>query len=1531
MNKTAIFLFTLGVGLLGHAELVSESTARLAVQGWLHDGARHLDKRLPARLAGTRAFADADGRLLYRAIDLAPEGYVIVAADDGLEPIIAFSERGRYERAAANPLAILLDRDLAARKPSPAAAAPALPDKSAGASADRWQRLVQRALRAGFQPDGLLPAWAVRTELALAPVGTDGAIASPTDIRIAPLLQSQWSQSTAQGQYCYNYYTPNHYVDGCVATAMAQLMRYFQFPAAGIGRVTNLIYVDDAPQFAVTRGGDGGGGPYVWTNMPLLPATAPYVAEHWQMIGALCYDAGVAAHMQYAAGGSGAYLDDAANAFTNIFQYSNAVYTTGNNYLLPINANLHAGLSVLLGISSAAGAGHAIVCDGYGYDGGTLYHHLNLGWAGSCDAYYNLPDVVGYTAVDCVVSHVFTNRTGEIISGRILDGSGAPLANATVTAQPQGGGPLLAAVTGSNGYYGIIGVPLHATNTVTVSAAGYPTSSLFNVKVGASAAATYGCITNADLTISSNQPFLSCYPNVVSQIITNGGAAPGAQSYDLWNSGTGALSYTVAEGADWLTVSPGSGASTGEHVAIQVIFTNTESLAPGTYTAIITNAAAGAGGSPKTVTVTLQVRCALNVALNQPAWPVTTGGAAAWFGQGDISHDGVSAAQSGAIADLQQAWIQTVVQGPGTLTFWWKCSSETNYDYLRFYIDAGVQAGISGETAWQQQTYQLAAGVHTLVWDYAKDEYVSSGADAGWVDQAAFFTNQVLACAPTNFTQTITAGQTASNQSYAIWNSGDGILAYSISEAASWLAVTPASGTSTGEHDSIQISFQTSGLATGVYLAVITNSASCASGSPALVTVTLTVNPAPPALECSPTSLSQTITVGQTATTQTYAVWNSGGSSLTYSVSESADWLTVSPTSGASTGEHDTIQVSYQTSGLATGIYTAVVTNSAAGADGSPRLVTVSLTVNPIPVFPAVLACSPSSLAQTISAGQNGTNQSYEIWNAGGGTLNYTIAPNAGWLSVNPAGGASTGEHNTISVAYQTANLTAGVYTAFITNTAAGAGNSPAIITVTLTVTSPPPIPGIPTGVSASDGTFTNQVLVSWQTASNATAYEVWRSAAADLATAGQLGVSTGLTYIDMSAAQQPGTILYYWVRGTCGALAGGFSEPDSGYCATSPPSARWRPLAADFDGDRKADPAVFEESSGRWQVFLSASGYAATEFTLGGAGGTPLALDFDGDGKADPAVYQGAAPNGAKLIQHGIPTPNPCDGRELVLSPPWLPSPLLGGAGGGFSDFPSSCPAELPHFSIVNSHSSRGPSPGSPLREAATAGKAVQDGNWQILLSTRGYEPVAIYGFGGPDYLPVAGDYDGDGKADPAIYCATSGQWLALLSGSDYTPTALEGLGGPDQVPLALDFDGDGKADPAVYQTATASTDLAGSGQAGDWTALLSGSGYLPAHVSAFGGAGFQPVPADYLGLAHANAAIYETASGNWFVLLAADSAATLSLENFGGPDAVPLAADFDGDGKADPAVFDPATATWLVKLSAAGYAVGTLTGSPP
>jgi hypothetical protein len=125
-------------------------------------------------------------------------------------------------------------------------------------------------------------------------------------------------------------------------------------------------------------------------------------------------------------------------------------------------------------------------------------------------------------------------------------------------------------------------------------------------------------------------------------------------------------------------------------------------------------------------------------ALDAAALTWRVGGSAQWYGQRAVVHDGVDAAQSGTVGDNQESWLETTVTGPGTLSFWWKVSSETSYDFLRVAVDGAEAGKISGETGWEQRSLVIPAGAHNLRWRYTKDMSLSRGSDAGWVDQVSF-------------------------------------------------------------------------------------------------------------------------------------------------------------------------------------------------------------------------------------------------------------------------------------------------------------------------------------------------------------------------------------------------------------------------------------------------------------------------------------------------------------------------------------------------------------------------------------------------------------------------------------------------------------------------------------------------------------------------------------------------------------------------------------------------------------------------
>lgn len=108
----------------------------------------------------------------------------------------------------------------------------------------------------------------------------------------------------------------------------------------------------------------------------------------------------------------------------------------------------------------------------------------------------------------------------------------------------------------------------------------------------------------------------------------------------------------------------------------------------------------------------------------------------------------------------------------------------------------------------------------------------------------------------------------------------------------------------------------------------------------------------PPSLQVSPTQLVRNVVRGQNLASDTFTIRNTGGGLMSYSISENSEWLSVNPTSGDAAGETDIITITYNTSSLAVGPYSAVLTVTAPGADNSPRTVTINLTVTLPPYAP---------------------------------------------------------------------------------------------------------------------------------------------------------------------------------------------------------------------------------------------------------------------------------------------------------------------------------------------------------------------------------------------------------------------------------------------------------------------------------------------------------------------------------------------------------------------------------------------------
>ena len=239
------------------------------------------------------------------------------------------------------------------------------------------------------------------------------------NITITPLLgnddsnEIRWNQNGPDYSFCeriYNKYCPNWYdvadigcgrtIVGCTAVGMGMIMRYWQWPHTGY----------------IPQNVDKNGNPtkikelhlYNWDLMPYCITSTTTPMQEVNMIAGLLKDCGYAAQMKYGEEGSSANLKDAKTALQNTFSFSEEMEYhlrssyTRKNWKNKINTDLDNGCPVLYSAFENVNSGHTFVIDGV--DAFGLYH-LNLGWGGDYNGYYNLYDLVIERNQDTLIYH----------------------------------------------------------------------------------------------------------------------------------------------------------------------------------------------------------------------------------------------------------------------------------------------------------------------------------------------------------------------------------------------------------------------------------------------------------------------------------------------------------------------------------------------------------------------------------------------------------------------------------------------------------------------------------------------------------------------------------------------------------------------------------------------------------------------------------------------------------------------------------------------------------------------------------------------------------------------------------------------------------------------------------------------------------------------------------------------------------------------------------------------------------------------
>lgn len=416
------------------AERVSQEDAALVAKNFLNPTSVSGVKKAPARPMVLKAAAAEDNQF-YVYENASGEGWVMVAADDAITPILAYSKTGsfRTDNMPRNMQHWVNNYNQFIKR---------VVDDGAVASEEAQAQWKQ--LRKGLPDD---------------PAG---------NVVVGPLVKTTWDQDAPYWNLCPGTGTDKAYT-GCVATAMAQVMNYWQWPKQGTGSHTyqpvmdifdnddNYLRTDTIyPGFLTVKFGET---TYDWANMK-NSYSGSYTDAEAQAVATLMYHCGVSAEMQYggdAYDGSGTYTinygdwDDptcAQNSFPKYFGYKRdgltSYYRDGYTYhgtkyydswidadwTAMIKGELDKHHPIMYDGSGAKG-GHSFICDGYDDQD---YFHFNWGWSGSNDGWYKLDNLVPGSGGAGGGSYNFTNTQGVII-GIVPDKT---FADVTITWSVQG-------------------------------------------------------------------------------------------------------------------------------------------------------------------------------------------------------------------------------------------------------------------------------------------------------------------------------------------------------------------------------------------------------------------------------------------------------------------------------------------------------------------------------------------------------------------------------------------------------------------------------------------------------------------------------------------------------------------------------------------------------------------------------------------------------------------------------------------------------------------------------------------------------------------------------------------------------------------------------------------------------------------------------------------------------------------------------------------------------------------------------------
>jgi len=344
---TLMLIFSFGL----FAATVTITEARQIAKNAFYEKVNSYKDVLYSEITFSQEFAiNYQSQVVYYAFNLNEEkGYIVVAAEDRVYPILAYAFEGSYSTSAY---------------------APAFYD---------WMEMYSKQIYYVIQNNS--PGTSEIDEMWIYFSNKSTKTRFSTSKDVGPLVSTKWDQDCYYNTSCPTAGAGpcGHVVTGCVSTAMAQLIRYNSYPKKGTGS-----HSYNAGSYG-TLSADFGATTYNYGNMPdQLSSENPDVAQ-------LIHHCGVSVDMNYSPHGSGASTQFARDALVSYFNYSpSAFYGEKNSYTdlkwkILIRADLINSRPLIY--RGTGSGGHAFICDGFQYPD---HFHFNWGWSGSGDGYFFL-------------------------------------------------------------------------------------------------------------------------------------------------------------------------------------------------------------------------------------------------------------------------------------------------------------------------------------------------------------------------------------------------------------------------------------------------------------------------------------------------------------------------------------------------------------------------------------------------------------------------------------------------------------------------------------------------------------------------------------------------------------------------------------------------------------------------------------------------------------------------------------------------------------------------------------------------------------------------------------------------------------------------------------------------------------------------------------------------------------------------------------------------------------------------------------